>query len=407
MIWNPFKKTAKPEPNDESDGSVRNSVSWEQLQDMIGGGSANASGVNVNINTAVKSSAVFACIRLIASSISSLPLKIYESGDAREIAGNHPASLMLSGQANPLMSSVTFWESVLFYLLLTGDSYNLIGRTAGGQPISLTPLKTSNVRPEMKGNRAIYHVALGDGAYVTYDQDDIYHVTGIGSDGLKGLSVISASAVSIGASIAQDEYSARFFSNGARPDGVISFDKALSKEQAELLRDYWNQKHQGLKKSHLPAILTEGGQYTQLSMSAQDSQLIESRQFQVSDIARIFGVPPHMIGELSKSTSFGSGIEAQFVGFVVYTLRPIIKKLEQELQRKVVRDPKYYAEFIISGLLRGDTKSRSESYQISLGGNQMPGYLTINEVRKLENYPPVDGGDELYKPLTAEINNEP
>ena len=400
MIWNPFRKTAQAEPK------VENSVSWEQLQDMIGASGGNPSGVNVNINTAVKSSAVFACVRLIASSISSLPLKIYESGDERNSASNHPASIMLSGQANPLMSSVTFWESVLFYLLLTGDSYNLIGRTAGGQPISITPLKTSKVRPEMKGNRAIYHVALDGGEYVTYDQDDIYHVTGIGSDGLKGLSVILASAVSIGASIAQDEYSARFFSNGARPDGVISFDKQLSKDQAEILRDYWNRQHQGLKQSHLPAILTEGGTYTQLSMSAQDSQLIESRQFQVSDIARIFGVPPHMIGELSKSTSFGTGIEAQFVGFVVYTLRPIIKKLEQELQRKVIRDPKYYAEFLINGLLRGDTKTRSESYQIALGGNQMPGYLTINEVRKLENYPPVDDGNDLYKPLTAEISDE-
>jgi HK97 family phage portal protein len=113
-----------------------------------------------------------------------------------------------------------------------------------------------------------------------------------------------------------------------------------------------------------------------------------------------------MIGELSKSTSFGTGIESQFIGFVVYTLRPLIKKLEQELERKIIRNPRYYAEFIIAGLLRGDTKARSESYQMALGGNQMPGFLTVNEVRKLENFPPIGGGNELYKPLTAELNDE-
>lgn len=404
MSWfNPFKKettenSAMPE--------IKNGVTWEQLSDMLGMSGSNPSGVNVNINTAVKSSAVFACVRLIASAIASLPLKIYESGDDRAKASDHPAAEMLSLQANPLMTAITFWETVLYHLLLTGDSYNLIGRTRGGQPMSLTPLPTLKVKPAMNGTRAMYSVALESGEYVTYDQDDILHVTGLGSNGLKGLSVISASAVSIGASIAQDEYSARFFSNGARPDGVISFDKQLSPEQALLLRDYWNRVHKGTANAHVPAILTEGGTYTQISMSAQDSQLIESRQFQVVDIARIFGVPPHMIGEVSKSTSFGSGIESQFTGFVVYTLRPLVKKLEQEIQRKIIRNDNFYAEFNINGLLRGDTIARHEAYRISLGGNQMPGFLTVNEVRKLENHPPIEGGGEIYKPITADTKNE-
>jgi HK97 family phage portal protein len=153
--------------------------------------------------------------------------------------------------------------------------------------------------------------------------------------------------------------------------------------------------------AHLPAFIPDGGEFKEITMSAEDSQLIETRKFQVTDIARIFGLPPHMIGAQEASTSWGTGIEQQSIGFVQYTLKPHLTRIEQEVNRKLFRSPEYFAEFNVSGLLRGDIKGRNEAYKIALGGNQQPGYMTVNEVRALENLPPIEGGNELYKPVTG------
>jgi len=385
------------------------SSGWESLQDMF---RANVSpaGVRVDEHSAMRVSAVYACVRLIAGAIGSLPLQIYRRTDTgREKDTSHRLYHVLHMQPNPVVSAVVFWETVLSHLLLSGNSYALIGRTLGGDPTSLTLLKPSQVEIEEKNGRLLYLVLFDDGKWAAYDQDDILHIAGVGWDGKKGMSVIrSVGQNSVGTAIAADEYSARFFSNDATPRGYIKFPdgKKLTDEQAKIIRDYWFEKHQGLSNSHLPAVLPNGAEFKEVTISAEDAQLIETRKFQVVDIARIFGVPPHMIGETSGSTSWGTGIEQQSIGFVVYTLRPHLSRIEQEINRKLFRTGTHYVEFNVSGLLRGDVKARNEAYQIALGGNQQPGYMTVNEIRALENLSPIAGGDDIYRPLTGEKTDE-
>jgi Phage-related protein len=207
-----------------------------------------------------------------------------------------------------------------------------------------------------------------------------------------------------GGSLAADKYSATFFANDATPRGYIKFDQQLKEDQAKILRDYWFTHHQHPDKRHLPAFIPQGGEFKQITMSAEDTQLLETRSFNVADVARIFGVPPHMIGHMEKSSSWGTGLEQQSLGFLIYTLRPLITRIEKEVQRKIIRSQDYFFKFNIDGLLRGDIKSRYEAYQVALGGNQQPGFLTINEVRELEDRAAVDGGEKLYKPLTGETH---
>jgi len=375
----------------------------ERLSDLLGV-NPSASGVVVNEHTAMRASAVYACVRLIAGAIASMPMQVYKrTTNGREIDSSNPLYPILHDQPNPMLSALVYWESVVSAILLTGDSFSLIGRNHLGDALSLTPLNKRRVEVKKIDNRLIYVVGFDDGSYAAYDQDDVLHIPGVGWDGKNGLSAITHAAQNaVGAALAADEYSARYFANDATPSGYIKYDKKLSTDQADLLRDYWLRKHQGLENSHMPAILTEGGEFHQLTITAQDSQLIETRKFQIGDIARIFGVPPHMIGDTEKSSSWGTGIEQQSIGFVQYTLRPHLRRIEQELNRKLFPRGNSFAEFNVSGLLRGDIKGRNESYQIALGGNQQPGWMTINEVRKLENLPAIEGGNTLYKPLTGE-----
>ncbi|MBB5322328.1 phage portal protein [Marinobacter oulmenensis] len=389
--------------------NVRNETqSWgsgyEALQDLFAA-HANVAGVHVDDNTAMRVSAVYACVRVIAGAIGSLPFQVYRSTENhRERFNQHPLYRVIHTEPNPQLSAVVFWETVVMHILLAGNHFSLIARNRGGQPLGLTPLKPSRVEVDERGGRLIYFVYFDDGNWAAFDQDDILHVPGVGWDGRRGLSVIrSVGQNSIGTALAADEYSGKFFANDSTPRGYIRFPdgKKLTDDQAQVIRDYWFEKHQGISNKHLPAFIPDGGEFKEIEMSAEDSQLIETRKFQVKDIARIFGVPPHMIGDTEASSSWGTGIEQQSIGFVQYTLKPHLTRIEQEVNRKLFRSDEYFAEFNVSGLMRGDIKGRNEAYKIALGGNQQVGYMTVNEVRALENLPPIDGGDELYKPATG------
>lgn len=384
-------------------GQMNNmTLTSESLQDLLTVSSNMGAGIAVNANTAPKASALLAGVRLIATAIASLPVEIFEKkGDLREHAVNHALARMLDVEPNPLVTSFTFWEACLWRLILRGNFYALILRRMA-DPVSLVLLKSEQVIPFKKDGRILYQVQFDEGNQVVFDQDDMIHVPGLGWDGIKGKSIIEYGAETIGITLAADDHSGRFFSEGAIPSGVISYDKKVNKEQAEIILESFEKRHQ---KRQRPAIITDGGSYEQTTISARDAQLLESRRFQVEDIARLLGVPPHMIGHTEKTTSWGSGIEQMGIAFVTYTLRPYLKKIEKELARKLFRDDRHVAKFNVAGLLRGDTKARNESYQIALGGNQQPGWMTINEVRRLEGLPPVDGGNQLYKPLTGEPNN--
>ncbi|RDH41603.1 phage portal protein [Zooshikella ganghwensis] len=377
----------------------------ERLSDLLGI-HQSAAGVSVTKSTAMCVSAVYACVRLISGAIATLPFEVFrKEGSSRKKDASHSLYGILRKQPNPKVSSVVFWETACTHILLQGNSYAIIHRNRQGDPLALTIIDPSRVEVDVKNDRLLYFITLEDGQYLPFDMDDILHIPGIGWNGRKGLSVISSVGQnSIGCAIAADEYAGRFFSNDATPRGYLSYPNKISADQADEIRNYWFKKHQGLENKHLPAVITGGGEFKETTLSPQDSQIIQTRKFQVCDIARIFGVPPHLVGETEKSTSWGTGIEQQSIGFVQYTLRPHLTRIEQEVNRKLFRSDSFFAEFNVNGLLRGDIKGRNEAYRIALGGNQEPGWMTVNEVRKLDNLPPIEGGDILYRPATGENN---
>lgn len=379
-----------------SSGDVENMLELFQVN-------ASAHGEPVTRETAMKVAAVYACTRLICGSIGSLPAHIYErAGKEKRVFNKHPFYRTLHDEPNPMITAVVYWETMVNHLLLEGNSYSLIGRNRNGDMISLTPLNPARVEPDIVNNRLTYAVVFDDGTTGVYDQDDILHVPNLGWNGKKGLSTLrSAMLNSVGGALAADRYSASFFANDATPRGYIKFPNELKKDQADVIRNYWFEHHQHPDKRHLPAFIPQGGEFKEITMSAEDTQLLQTRLFQVADIARIFGVPPHMIGHLEKTSSWGSGIEQMSMAFAIYTLRPLLTRIEQEVNRKIMRSDRYFFRFNIDGLLRGDIKTRYEAYKTALGGNQMPGFRTINEIRELEDLPPIDGGDVLYKPLTS------
>ena len=282
-------------------------------------------------------------------------------------------------------------------VLLQGDHFSWIDRNRSGVPVGFLPMPHDATVVHRRDGRNVYAFTLGDRRFVA-DQDDVLHIPGLGFDGERSLSPIRhAARQSVGLALATEEYSARFFSNGAKPDVVLEAPERMDRDQAEMMRDFWIKKVSGLVNAHLPAVLTQGVTAHELTMSAKDSQLLESRQFQVIDIARIYGVPPHMVGVQEKSTSWGSGIEQQNIGFVTFTLSPHLRRAEQELARKLFSRPGTYAEFQVASLLRGDSDSRAKFYREAIGGSQGPGWMTVNEVRALENLSKIDGGDAVLR----------
>jgi len=355
-------------------------------------------GPMVNAQTAMKASAVYACVSLLAGAIASLPIPVYERTEQGRQRADHPIWYLLNEQPTPTFSAFAMWEYLISCKALRGDSYAWLLRNAAGVVQEIIPMPWTQTIVERRNGRNTYYVEL-EGKYYGLDQDDVLHFHSLGFDGVKSPSVIGlAGRQSIGVALAAEEYSARFFSNGARPDIAIKHPGSPNPEQARLMRELWMERHQGVRNAHMPAMLTGGADITQLTMSAEDSQLLETRRWQVVDIARLFGIPAHMIGEHEKSSSWGSGIEQMSIGFVRWTLNRHLVPIQQELNRKVwPGSPRYFVEYNREGLLSGDSKAESEYLAKALGGPGAQGYMTINEVRRIKNLPPIEGGDMLYR----------
>ncbi len=368
-----------------------------ELYELLAGVPA-AAGVVVNEASALRVTAVYACVRLIAGAIASLPLTVYRRTDAGRERVRNDLWWLLNEQPCPAVSAAVFWEYLLAQLLLSGDALAEIERGRGGAIRSLIPLDSRAVGIRSVDGRLRYEFCR-DGQWLGRDQDDILHIPGFGFDGSRGMSVIRhAAREAIGLALAAEGFSSRFFASGAHPDVALKVPGKMSQEQIDNLRRVWASKYGGAHNASLPIVLTEGTDLKEVTLSAQDSQLIEARRFQVADIARAFGVPPHMVGETDKSTSWGSGIEQQGIGFVQYTLAPHLNRIEQEINRKCFRSERLFVEFNVEGLLRGDSKARAEYYTRALGGTQNPAWMTPNEIRRLENLPPLPGGDQLAQP---------
>lgn len=388
-----------PGARNETDSSAlrKGDGIWESFT-----GGLSAAGVAITEQSAMRVSAVYASVNLIAGAVASLPLPIYERGADGRKRVEHDLWWLLNREPSAALSAAVMWEYLIGSLLLNGDAYLRILRhkikIRDHEVSGFELYHKSRVTTKREYGKLWYVVwNESEGRQELIDQADMIHVPGPGFDGLNGQSQIKhALRNSVGIALAADEYSAEFFGNGARPDFAIEMPGSPSIEQQDMMRNTWNDKYQGIGKRHRPALLAGGVKVHELSMNAEDAQLISTRQFQVEDIARIFGVPPHLIGHTDKNSSWGTGIEQMGIGFVKYTLQRHLVKIEQELNRKLfVNDKRFYFEFNTAGLERGDYKTRNEGYRIALGRAGEPSWMTVNEVRKLENLSPIDGGNVL------------
>ena len=361
------------------------------------------SGKPVNEHTAMQMTAVYSCVRILAEAVAGLPLHLYKYTDSggKEKALSHPLYFLLHDEPNPEMSSFVFRETLMTHLLLWGNAYAQSIRNGKGEVIALYPLMPNRMSVDRDSSGSLYYTytrysdeaPTTKGMTVTLRPSDVFHIPGLGFDGLVGYSPIAMAKNAIGMAIACEEYGAKFFANGAAPGGVLEHPGTIKDPQK--VRDSWNAAYQGSSNSHRVAVLEEGMKYQPIGISPEQAQFLETRKFQINEIARIFRVPPHMVGDLEKS-SF-SNIEQQSLEFVKYTLDPWVIRWEQAISRALLRpDEKklYFAKFNVDGLLRGDYVSRMNGYATA----RQNGWMSANDIRELENLdriPPELGGD-LY-----------
>ena len=364
---------------------------------------SSSSGKVVTERSAMQMTAVYACVRILSEAIAGLPLHLYKytSDGGKEKAIDHPLYQLLHDEPNPEMSSFVFRETLMTHLLLWGNAYAQIIRNGKGDIIALYPLMPNRMRVDRDDKGQLYYTynRVYDEALKTKSMTvvlkpyDVLHIPGLGFDGLVGYSPIAMAKNAIGLAIATEEYGAKFFANGAAPSGVLEHPSTL--KNPEKLREAWQSQFGGSQNSNRIAVLEEGLKYTPISISPEQAQFLETRKFQINEIARIFRVPPHMVGDLEKS-SF-SNIEQQSLEFVKYTLDPWVVRWEQNLQRILLNpDEKkdYFFKFNVDGLLRGDYASRMTGYATA----RQNGWMSANDIRELENLDriPTELGGDLY-----------
>lgn len=357
-----------------------------------------AAGGYVSPTTAMQNSAVWACMLVIGDTVASLPLIIYErAGRGKNRAQGHGLYPVLHDQANEFMTAFEFREFMQVSLLAWGNAYAQLTYDGRGRITGLWPLQPGRMQDvRVINGRKIFSYQTENGEIKTLTDNEVWHIPGMGSNGIVGLSPIAMMRRSIGLSNSAEEFGARFFENDARPGIVLEHPAKLGKQAYENLRDSWAETHQGVGKSHKPAILEEGMKLHEIGIPPEDAQFLETRKFQLNEIARIFRVPPHMIGDLDKATF--SNIEQQSLDFVIHSVRPWLVRWEQSIHKHLLPaedQPRFYAEFLVDGLLRGDITARYGAYAMG----RQNGWLSANDIRELENMNPVDGGDVYLVPL--------
>ena len=363
----------------------------------------SASGKSVTERSAMQMTAVYSCVRILAEAIACLPLQLYrytETG-GKEKAVDHPLYQLLHDEPNPEMTSFVFREVLMCHLLLWGNAYSQIIRNGRGEVLGLYPLMPNRMAVDRDEHGRLYYsyqMQQDDGAdmkqgTVILRQEDVLHIPGLGFDGLVGYSPIAMAKNAIGLAIATEEYGSKFFANGATPGAVLEHPGLI--KDPEKIRESWNKAFRGSANANKLVVLEEGMKFTPISIAPEQAQFLETRKFQIDEIARIFRVPPHMIGDLEKS-SFNN-IEQQSLEFVKYTLDPWVCRWEQAMCRALLRPEEkshYFIKFNVDGLLRGDYKSRMDGYAVG----RQNGWLSANDIRELENMDqiPDEEGGNLY-----------
>lgn len=370
---------------------------------------ASSSGKYVTERSAMQMTAVCCCVRILSEAVASLPLQFYRYTDdgGKEKAVEHPLYFLLHDEPNPEMTSFIFRETLMTHLLLYGNAYSQIIRNGKGEVVALYPLMPDWMTVDRDDHGRLYY------EYTVYDSDDVagrkgtdktgktvrlkpydvLHIPGLGFDGLVGYSPIAMAKNAIGLAIATEEYGSKFFANGAAPSGVLEHPGTI--KDPSRVRESWQNTFGGSGNANKVAVLEEGMKYTPISISPEQAQFLETRKFQIDEIARIFRVPPHMIGDLEKS-SFNN-IEQQSLEFVKYTLDPWVSRWEQAMVRALLTPEekrKYFFKFNVDGLLRGDYQSRMNGYATA----RQNGWMSANDIRELENLDriPAEQGGDLY-----------
>lgn len=347
---------------------------------------------------AVQTSAVYACVRILAETIAAMPRHVYRKTDARNVekADNLPLYGLLHDEPNSYQTAYTFFEQMQSICVLWGNAYAEIQRDVmTGNVIALHPLPAGQVQPEMirtaNSIRKVYR--LGE---ITLEDRDVLHIPALGWNGLAGVSPIALHRATLTMTLNSEEFGANFYKNGTRLSGVLEHPGKVSAEAASRLRDSWQATYGGKANAGKVAVLEEGLKFSAMSMPLADAQFLETRKFQVNDIARIFRIPPHMIGDLEKATF--SNIEQQSIEFVQHTMIPWIVRWEQEINRKLftpAQRKKHFAKFNVAALMRGDTKSRFDAYAVARNW----GWMSANDVRNVEDMNDIEGGDVYLSPL--------
>ena len=354
----------------------------------------SSSGKSVNERSAMQTTAVYACVRILAETIAALPLHTYRyTANGKEKAISHPLYYLLHSEPNHEMTSFVFRETLMGHLLLWGNAYAQIIRNGRGTVVGLYPLLPNKVIVNRNDQGVLYYQYEKDGQLYFLKNYDVLHIPGLGFDGLIGYSPIAMAKNAIGMAIATEEYGAKFFANGANPGGVLEHPGVV-KDPARI-RESWNAVYQGSGNAHRVAVLEEGMKFQSIGIPPEQAQFLQTRKFQLNEIARIFRIPPHMIGDLDKS-SF-SNIEQQSLEFVMYTLDPWVVRWEQAIQRALFSEnekQQYFVKFNVDGLLRGDYQSRMNGYAVG----RQNGWLSSNDIRELENLNRIsaDDGGDLY-----------
>ncbi len=348
------------------------------------------SGENVDEFKAMQTTAVYACVRILAEAVASLPIHVYERTETgKEKKVDHPLYFLLHDEPNPEMSSFVFRETLMTHLLIWGNAYVQIIRDRSGQVISLYPLLPDKMSVHRDESGKLYYKykrqseenpnfkEKGD---AILRAEDVLHVPGLGFDGLIGYSPIALAKNAIGMTLATENYGASFFKNGANPGGVLEHPGIL--KDPKRVRDSWNAVYNGVTNAHKVAVLEEGMKYTQVGIPPEEAQFLQTRKFQINEIARLYRIPPHMVGDLEKS-SF-SNIEQQSLEFVKYTLDPWVVRFEQSFKRALFLPEEkktHFIKFNVDGLLRGDYQSRMNGYAVG----RQNGWLSTNDIRELED----------------------
>lgn len=373
------------------------SLSDASLINMLGGDIQTAAGPLISEQGAITTMiAVYRAIALISGLVAGLPLKVYR------YAGKSEVTVRCLEDPGYDRTPFELWETVMTHLLGWGNGWVFKERDAFGVIQHLVPIFPGRVHPKyfrpgelVPEGVKVFEVDQPDGSKLPLTNYELMHIPGLSYDGLLGVSPVGVARQAIGTQKAADDLAARMFSSGNMIGGILRTDRSLSQAQADAVKARWREKMQGAKHAHDIAVLDAGLEFTPTTLAPEEAQFLQTRRWQVIEVARVFGLPPHLLGDVERSTSWGTGIEQQNIGFVTYTVRSWLTRIEQRVTRQVVTPKTQFAEFMVDGLLRGSIAERYAAYSTGVAG----GWLTRNEVRVMENKQPLPGLDEPLSPL--------